>query len=238
MHIRFFRKKEYAEQFLSGKLFCNSLNYFRTYPNCTLERKKLAEDKCTDLFEGSAQLLHEYFPCKELLEYICCDPHIVFSEYAKVHICCFSSVLDSLPKKMEQFGEWCVIINNFKIFEEKVRKAVNLQNKLYYLYGGVEYYEPTINQKRIKTSDNSIVLSVDGVRIFFDETNPKAFIKRDAFCKFSRFKSQKEYRLLFYRDDFTTDSYVISVEDLNDCCVLLPVSEADGKIKEYTRCNP
>lgn len=64
MLIRFFRNKEYAEQFISGKLFCNSLNYFRTYPNCSLDGEKLAEDKCTDLLEGSIQLLHEYFPYK------------------------------------------------------------------------------------------------------------------------------------------------------------------------------
>lgn len=213
MLVRFFREKEYAEQFLGGELFCNSLSYFRTYPDCTLKGEELAKDKCTDLFEGSAQLLHEYFPYKEFLEYINCDPHIVFSEYAKVHICCFSSVLNSLPKRMEQFGKWCVIITDFKIFEKKLRKALNLQNKLYYLYGGVEYYEPTINRKRIKTSKYSIAFSVDGIRIFFDERNPKAFIKRDVFCKFSRFKSQKEYRLLFYRDDFTTDYCVLHVGD-------------------------
>ena len=78
MLIRFFRTKEYAESFLCGKLFCNSLNYFRTYPDITLDGNKLSEDKCTDLFEGSAQIIRKYFPYEEFKEHIGCDPPYCF----------------------------------------------------------------------------------------------------------------------------------------------------------------
>ncbi len=238
MLIRFFRNQDYAEQFLSGKIFCNSLNYFRSYPDCTLEGNELAKDKCTDFLEGSAQLLREYFPYKDLLDHIGCDPHIVFSEYSKAHLCCFSSVQTSLPKEMEQFGEWCVLILDFKTFEKKIKKSLNSQNNLYYLYGGVEYYKPTINRNIIKDVDNSIVFSVDGCRIFFDESNPAAFIKRDAFNKFLRFRSQQEWRLFFYKEGFSQNSWILTVEDLHDCCILFPTSEANNKIRELQKTNP
>lgn len=131
MLIRFFRTKEYAEQFITGRIFCNSLEYFRNYPNARLNGAELAKDKCTDLFEGSVQLLREYFPYKEFLPHIGCDPHLVFSEYSKAHICCFSSIGNTVPNNMEQFGEWCVLIYDFKTFERKLKNALNAEKKTY-----------------------------------------------------------------------------------------------------------
>lgn len=241
MLIRFFKKKEFAEQFICGSLYCNSLDYFRKYPDVRLDGNELANDKCTDLLEGSAQLLRAYFPYKELTEYVSCDPHLVFSEYAKAHVCCFSSIRKLPPKGMEQFGEWCVIIFDYKIFERKLENALNSDSQLYYLYGGVEYYEPTINRNQIKSSGTGLVFAADGIRIYFDESNPKAFIERDAFYKFLRFKSQQEWRLFLYKETYSCEPDVLCMKDLHDCCKMIHSSEISRTIREiqneYPLCN-
>ena len=54
MLVRFFRTKEYAEQFLSGKIYCNSLSYFQAYIKDE-ETAKLAENKITDALEGQCK---------------------------------------------------------------------------------------------------------------------------------------------------------------------------------------
>ena len=241
MLIRFFKEKEFAEQFLCGKLYCNSLDYFRKYPNVRLDGNELANDKCTDLFEGSAQLLRAYFPYKDFIEYINCDPHLVFSEYAKAHVCCFSSIGKTMPEDMEQFGDSCVIVFDYKTFIRKLRTSLDSCNKLYYLYGGVEYYEPTIDRKQVKNSNNGPVFSIDGIRVCFDGNNQNAFIGRDAFHKFLRFKNQQEWRLFLYRETDTCDPAILQLENLHDCCMLVSRSDLDTAIKEikknYTLCD-
>lgn len=238
MLIRFFRNKEYAEQFLDGKIFCNSLNSFRNYPNTRLNGAELAKDKCTDLFEGSVQLLREYFPYKEFLSHIGCDPNLVFSEYSKAHICCFSSIGNTIPNNMEQFGEWCVLIYDFKTFEKKLKNALTSERNIYYLYGGVEYYYPTINGKQFNNNGNAVVFSLDGLRIYFDKHDSNAFIKRDAFCKFMRFKNQQEWRLFLYKESYSLEAEILILDDLHDCCVLCQVSDANSEIRRIQRDYP
>lgn len=237
MLIRFFCKKEYAGQFVSGKIYCNSLGYFRTYHSrLPVSGAEAIKDKCTDALEGSSQILRNYFPYSdsfesEFLEHLNCDPHIVFSEYAKSHICCFSNINNSFSSEMQQFGNWCVAIYNFKIFETKIRAAIESLNGLYYLHGSVEYYSPSINGENLKLK-NELVLSVDGSRVLFDESKRNTFLYRDTFWKISNYKEQPEWRLLLYKENWNTDAFILETENLTDCCKIFNTSDAFNEIKK------
>lgn len=67
---------------------------------------------------------------------------------------------------MQQFGNWCVVVYDFKIFETKIRA---IMEGLYYLHGAVEYYSSSINGENLKLK-NGLVLSIDGSRVLFDES--------------------------------------------------------------------
>ena len=85
MLVRYFRTREHAEQFMEGKIFCNSLSFFQSYIN-NVEGTNLASDKCSDILEGSMTLLQTCFPFADLKEHLNSDPYIIFPEYSKCHI--------------------------------------------------------------------------------------------------------------------------------------------------------
>ena len=225
MLVRFFRNEDFAKLFMQGKVFCNSLDFFQTY--ITDEKTaRLATEKCTDIYEGSAQILHDFFPFSEFVNSLDSDPNIVFSEYAKSHICCFSQVSNSsCPENMEEFGSYAVAIYDFDKFKKKIKAAVLKYTGLYYLYGAIDYYAPTINRKKVtKNIKHQILMSLEGYRIRYDK-NSEAFIYRDAFCKINRFSNQNEWRLFFYKENWNTLPFIFEMGNLEDCCLLIPASK-------------
>ena len=222
---------------MQGKIFCNSLNFFQSY--ITDEKtSKLAVEKCTDIYEGSAQILHDFFPFSEFVNSLDSDPNIVFSEYAKSHICCFSQASNvSYPKNMEDFGSYAVAIYDFEKFTRKIKQAVSKYPGLYYLYGAIDYYAPTINGKNTaKNIKHQLLMSLEGYRIRYDKTS-KAFIYRDAFCKINRFSNQKEWRLFFYKESWNTEPFIFEMGNLEDCCLLIPASRSNfiEVLKKYPK---
>ena len=237
MLVRFFRNEDFARQFMQGKIFCNSLSFFQSY--ITDEKtSKLAVEKCTDIYEGSAQILHDFFPFSEFVNSLDRDPNIVFSEYAKSHICCFSQVSNvSYPKNMEDFGSYAVAIYDFEKFTRKIKQAVSKYPGLYYLYGAIDYYAPTINGKNTaKNIKHQLLMSLEGYRIRYDKIS-KAFIYRDAFCKINRFSNQKEWRLFFYKESWNTEPFIFEMGNLEDCCLLIPASRSNfiEVLKKYPK---
>ena len=237
MLVRFFKNEDFARQFMQGKIFCNSLSFFQSY--ITDEKtSKLAVEKCTDIYEGSAQILHDFFPFSEFVNSLDSDPNIVFSEYAKSHICCFSQVSNvSYPKNMEDFGSYAVAIYDFEKFTKKLKQAVSKYPGLYYLYGAIDYYAPTINGKKTaKNIKHQLLMSLEGYRIRYDKTS-KAFIYRDAFCKINRFSNQKEWRLFFYKESWNTEPFIFEMGNLEDCCLLIPASRSNfiEVLKKYPK---
>ena len=239
MLVRFFSNEDFARQFMQGKIFCNALSFFQSY--ITDEKtSKLAVEKCTDIYEGSAQILHDYFPFSEIVNSLDSDPNLVFSEYAKSHICCFSQLSNSsYPENMEDFGSYVVAIYDFEKFTKKLKQAVSKYPGLYYLYGAIDYYEPTINGKKVsKNIKHQILMSLEGYRIRYDKTS-KAFIYRDAFCKINRFSNQKEWRLFFYKENWNTEPFILEMGSLEDCCLLVPASRSNFTeiLKKYSKSN-
>ncbi len=219
MLVRFFRTREYAEQFIKGEIFFNSLSFFQSYIT-DVKGTKLALDKCSDILEGSMTLLQACFPFADLKDHLSSDPYIVFPEYSKCHICCFSNVQKgSYPKNMESFGRYCVAIYDYPKFAEHIKKSISKINGMYYLIGGVEYYKPTINKVFVKQK-NHLLMSLEGYRILYNK-NSDAFIYKDAFNKIDRFKEQKEWRLLLYKGNWNTKNFILNSGDLSDCCKLI-----------------
>lgn len=226
MLLRFFKKKEYALEFLNGNIYCNSMEFFRSsITDYTTEQ--LTASGCLDILEGSVQLMKHYFPYqenkmyKDFSEHLCYDSHISLPEYSKSHICCFFQYTKgSNISSMEGFGEWCVLIYDFDCFLRKIQTAIAKTPGLYFLTGAVEYYKRTINNSVVKNDSNMLVMSLDGYQIHFNEYN-KAFIFRDAFCKINRFKTQQEWRLFLYKDNWNTEPFILQVGSLEDCCQII-----------------
>ena len=235
MLVRFFRTKEYAEQFFNGKIYCNPLSYFQSYIK-DVETAKLAENKITDVLEGSMQMTKECFPFVDVKEYLSSDYYIVFPEYSKSHICCFSNIQKgNYPKNMESFGKYCIAVYDYPKFANHIKNAVMKNKGLYYLTGGVQYYCPTRNTRPVKHK-SLVLMSLEGYRVKYDEKS-EAFIYKDVFNKIDRFKEQNEWRLFLYKKNWNTQSFTLDVGELTDCCKLIKpeFSEFDKIINES--CN-
>ena len=226
MLLRFFKEKEYAQEFIKGNIFCNSMEFFRS--NITdYKTVQLTASGCLDILEGSVQLMKNYFPYqenkmyKDFSEHLCYDPHVSLPEYSKSHICCFFQYTRSSNiSSMAGFGEWCVLIYDFDCFMRKVRTSITKTHGLYFLSGAVEYYKQTINNSVVKNDSNMLLMSLDGYQIHFNEYN-KSFIWRDAFCKIDRFKNQQEWRLFLYKDNWNTKPFILHLGNLDDCCKII-----------------
>lgn len=71
------------------------------------------------------QFIKECFPFADFAEMLDSDPYIVFPEYSKSHICCFSNIQKgSRPENMDFFGQYCVAVYDFKKFIKHVKFAV------------------------------------------------------------------------------------------------------------------
>ena len=145
--IRFFKKEKYANQFLDGNLFMNSIGQFW---GSSIEPQN-------DLYEGVTEVLS----VKEIKEQYGFDFKEIFGEhillpianrleaYKYVHLLCMSMIsydheykeVEKLSSQMANFGKYAVKVNNFELFVgrlfDKLRK-----NGQYGLMGPVQYHNP------------------------------------------------------------------------------------------------
>lgn len=82
-------------------------------------------------------------------------------------------------------------------------------------------------------NNNSIIFSLDGLRIFYDSRNTNAFITRDAFCKLTRFKNQQEWRLFFYKENWNNEPFILKCDSFYQCCSLFFVKDLGFLNKFY-----
>lgn len=218
--VKVFDKKEYAEDFIKGKLFSNRLSFFRKYK----------EDKSANRGDKHEGVVDWHQPDQIRIEIngrVITDlagpvmtrmnwqDHLnVFCIYA-AHSVDFEEISEetiedfkkqiSIPEEFENLGEYAVIITNVNKFIERVKAAVSSKN--YGLNAGlVEYYDPT--------SFNGSFSEVESI-----------FRKRD------EYKHQKEYRFSFDTGVAGTDPLILNIGDISDITMQCKVSEINAQLE-------
>lgn len=211
--IKIFKCKKYANDFLNGNLYCNTLDYFRKLESNEKERG--------DKREGQLPLPIEsiQFESKELGKHtykVVNTPEKLptFSYQGIEYINIFS--MSFIPAKIrnktldlkissrhfECFGNYLVVVLHFPEFMSRIKKTLNNSN---YIYGcqKVNYYNP-----------DQVVA-------------PEHQFEELIFMKDHKFKWQNEYRIAFETNIQNNQPVTLKIGDINDIAML-----ADNEKKE------
>lgn len=238
--LKHFQRSEYAEQFLQGKLYLNSLDHFRLI---SIAASKGKGDKQSDLFEGSVPIEKDsindeiYSAIPGIDKVQASDPVFIFDEYKYSHLLCFSTIdfhANSIstinPGLMSEFGDSLVLIHNKAAFRERVFKALSALPGISYLCGRIQYRQPTLNGKLVKPG-HSLSVRPPIVFNYHDVTCRNSYI-RDCFNKSYSYSHQREWRLWLYQKNWDTNPFTLEVGDLHDIATRVTFENLAEKIQD------
>lgn len=240
---KFFEKKEYRNDFLNGKLYFSSLNEFSDikpisqepiiingephYQIRNIDQRDPGEGIIADV-NASQQSLEMLFPntLNNKLNYFA---RLRSLGYSYCNIMSFHKIELTFQiteygyKKfywdetnMNNFGKYAAVITNPKRFLRKLRTALDKTN-WDYIFGSVKYHKPTTQEMQ---EPNILLVTQDTFSINQIENllNTQTNLTYDAFDKFTRYKNQKEWRLLINRNEVNNNCIkYLEIGDLSDC---------------------
>lgn len=171
--IRFFKEKEYLNEFLDGDIFMHSIGHFRkieTNPKKFLKMKIGIEPE-NDYYEGVYEILSvdeikaKYnFDLRVLFgDHIIAPVVNIIDAYKYVHLLCMSLLpydneyeeVERIDKTMAKYGRYAVLVYNVEEFVDRL--FINLQQRsMYGLMGPVNYYSFLKESKYRDCFDKSI----------------------------------------------------------------------------------
>jgi len=245
--IKYFSTRDYAEQFICGELYMNSLSYF--WDNGFEDQR--------DLFEGVSETFDKKsigFPI-HMQQIVDGDVMFRLDAYRYCNLYCFYRVdIDEqgitdptgykclmpikairLPgNEMSEFGNTVAIIKNETEFMNRVIKA--LEKDWMCIAGDVRYHqiEGSKSGKGGKTYWKAKeLMPAPKFR------RGKVTSTKDCFDKTLFYANQREWRICLFRNVKDDNAYRLKVGDLSDIVELVPVSQIQKRLLEmYKPCLP
>lgn len=241
--IRFTSKEEYANQFLSGKIYMNSMAFFWS---------RGFEDQ-KDYFEGLSNTIPKNkldgLP-QDMRDVLCYDLGIRVDAYKYCNICSFYRMdVDDISKtiqlpslEIDKFGDYAIIIfDEDKFFKRVYSKVVSNPGWLF-VCGDVNYHkrmDSTNLQNSVKHTLDLMMHDPMDINTLFD--NPGSLRSRNCFDKNKKYSYQKEWRICLYRNIETEVPYILEVGDISDIACIVKTKELRKELlkiyKEYWPAN-
>lgn len=225
--IKHFAEKKYLEEFSSGSLYMNTLDYF--WNN--------GFDEQNDMFEGvvctvPVYSIKEIPPGWRFMQ--ACDYRFRAEGYRYCNVLCFEKIGFSfeggiinvqISKTMSKFGNFIAVIRDENEFIKRIEQSVK-KNGYKFLCGEVHYH--MLKKDGIPTSEgNQVIFRVDN-KLFDIDSVRKEYnnvTNRDCFDKSDQYFSQREWRIALYRGVKDINAYRMEIGDLSD---IMTVCECDN----------
>ncbi len=258
--LRFISQKDWAEQFVSGRLYMNSLYYFwNEFPNNYYDDEKdqqgmisdlISEEKYdlsaerkaspgrNDCFEGTIKIAEDKEISADFGDFEVLGTFFRAIGYGYCNTLSFYRLDYEKAQRMHEydipkmsgFGDYVVIIKNEPEFIRRVDK--HFRNTEYnYIYGDIHYQSIGKREQNTEIKHNLVLKAEDKVRI--NETDIKSF--KDCFFKMEGYSNQMERRLAVYRGIKETNAYIAEIGSLEDIAVLVHKNKLVGKLDELLR---
>lgn len=243
--IKFFQKSSFAHDFRKGRLYLNSVDYFRYDYLKKHIGKSLAElekDKNTmyDIYECSYTL--DEFPNivpDELKEYAVYDARALPVEFGKVHLLCASNLRATIYltktkfefpnySLMSSFGNYVAVVLDYEEFLRRLFSFFS-DGKNKFVCGNIHYEKPTLNGVPKEGRPSISFLSEDAF-LKMNELKYSRFV--DSFEKGLPFKGQFEWRFALYNSSFTTNPLPFEIGDLSDIVKVVNFRDLDKEIRK------
>jgi hypothetical protein len=236
--IKYFGKKEYAQYFLAGNIYMNSLDYFW----------QTGFDDQKDIFEGIICTINseqcENFP-DEFSEVLACDLRLRGKGFRYCNIACFfkgefspeftpfgRTMKWSSDDRMDKFGSYVVIIVNEREFINRIHIAIK-GTGYKYLCGDVHYHG--LKKNGTPVADGPVLhLKTEGEEWSIGVNIPENAVltHRDVFDKWNRFSWQNEWRIALYRGVKDISPFELHIGDISDIAVLVPIAELENAMQK------
>lgn len=225
--IRFTSTKEYAEQFLSGKIYMNTMSFFWS----------MGFEDQKDYFEGLSNTIPknklDNLP-QDMRDVLCYDLGIRVDAYKYCNICSFYRLdVDDISKtiqlpspEIDKFGDYAIIIfDEDKFFKRVYSKVVSNPGWLF-ICGDVNYHkrmDSTNPQNSVKHTLDLMMHEPIDIDLIADK--PESLKSRDCFDKINKYSYQNEWRICLYRDMQAEAPYTLEIGDISDIAYLIKTKE-------------
>lgn len=238
---------QYAEDFMNGILYMNTLNYFWN------EFKLGSADSVPgqmDLYEGiygtvnSAGMEALGIP-KDFQGHNLTDISLRAEGYRYCNVHCYyrldywfeeNGISWNTSEAMKDFGEYVVIIDDERAFLNLLHGAATREG-YDYLCGSVHYRPPKKDGEIITVGHNIVVRSEEQL-VNVTEFTPGLSLsaRRDSFDKMDGLSYQKEWRISLYRGVKETAGYALHLDsDLKGVAHVVKSKDLDGELERMFR---
>ncbi len=235
----------YANEFLEGDLYCNSLDFFW----------KNGFEGQSDIYEGlSANInldsIKHIFP-EEIRSHLIQDIGIQAVGYASCNVLCMTKIdafpfygktIINMPSKMSEFGAQAIVITDFSEFMHRVEVGIRRLG-FKYVCGDVVYHHPSENGKKTEHKSRITWKSMKAVTLE-QLDNPAVLTIRDSFDKHSKYTNQNEWRISIFRGTDDASPFTLKIGNISDIAFsvrgdkLADRSYVEELIKRYNYSNP
>ena len=213
--FKFFCCEKYRDDFLRGRLYFNSLNYFRKTEASDVFGRNDPYECCKIFQPNSIKVSLGPLELNDLAGPVSICGH---DDVLKSNIMCFSTIrIDSRKKytsledlkrdvlfseKMIRYGEHAVVIPRVELFVERLEKAA-LKAGYGFVKGPVNYYD-------------------------FSKDNVSDEYPKNAFQKRREFSYQREFRFLLRKKDAIDKPEILEIGDLSDIAQFCKSADLNG----------
>lgn len=229
--MRSFSKREWAEGFLSGCLYMNTLGYFWWQGNP--EQRDILEGVCASEHPQNLTSFESAF--RDAQAYMA---KIIPAGYEYCNVCCFSmqrasamrsngGIAFKSPSFEMSLGDYYVVVDDPRALIARVSEtARNLGYSV--MMGPVEY----CSEKPLRKTSHHITLVGDPVdyEVILPGKTPN--LSSDAFCKLEHYSEQMEWRIALYRGVKDVKAFRLNVGDLHDVAHLVLKQDFDEDTKK------
>lgn len=194
-----FKNREIIESLRSGKIYLNSLKWFREYEN------ESGDIVVGDSYEGMLHVNDGELIIKETGEHQRLNDTIIPTVLSNSYVFCMTYIdprndkfefTDEQKEELVQFGDTALLILDSDAFISKIKKAA--EEKGYKIYfNNVHYYDETIDWADIFIS-------------LIPGTHNIAFWKRKTYS------NQQEFRMVIPVEEYTEDHIELDIGDISD----------------------
>lgn len=236
---RGFKEQKWAEQFLRGDIYMNTLGYFWNEGN--VEQQDFLEGACAS-FDPH---IMRGFP-KDLIDVLAKESYAIPRGAGYCNVCCFSCVLIKqvdtrvdlieLPDPGLDLGSWIVVIDNPRELISRLRTAV-LQLGFDFVAAPVEYRESVQldPSQVVKSSMDFKIHDPLPAHTVFPNGIPR--FNAGVFVKNIRYAKQAEWRIAVNRNERSYEPLILKLGDLADIAHLIRRAELVEDLQRVHGCS-
>lgn len=133
-----------------------------------------------------------------------------------------------ISERMNNFGEYVVVIDKPEELISKIEKAVKRENYKF-ICGPVKYRKPKLNGKSARDGYSMTVKMDDMINL--RDYSSSILNNRTCFDKMDKFSWQNEWRVILYRGEKSVEPYRLEIGNIRDICHWVTIDNLENEIK-------